>query len=146
MKSFSNEPHYIIFLCPSVIDSLCMSEFLLITFHLTVPHNTLFLQCDSHILHPNRMKALFDFWWMKHSTASGTSHAVSHKIKIYFLKSRQNPIPSQILFSQGYTAIGAGNSVPAKVAQLATHLPDTYINWRDITMVKGAFHTFLSGA
>jgi len=48
---------------------------------------------------------------MKHSTASGTSHAASHKIKIYCLKTAQNPFPSQISVSQGHTDIGAGNSV-----------------------------------
>jgi len=47
---------------------------------------------------------------MKHSTASGTSHAASTKIKASFLKTAQNPFPSQISVSQGHTDIGAGNS------------------------------------
>jgi len=47
---------------------------------------------------------------MKHSTASGTSHAVSTKIKASFLKTAQNPFSSQISVSQGHTDIGAGNS------------------------------------
>jgi len=47
---------------------------------------------------------------MKHSTASGTSHAVSHKVKDSFLKTAQNPFPSQISVSQAHTDIGAGNS------------------------------------
>jgi len=47
---------------------------------------------------------------MKHSTASGTSHALSHKIKASFLKTAQNPFPGQISVSQGCTDIVAGNS------------------------------------
>jgi hypothetical protein len=31
------------------------------------------------------------YWWMTHSTASGTAHAVSHKIKASFLKTAPNP-------------------------------------------------------
>ena len=61
-----------------------------------------------HILHQYKMKGMFDFLWMKHSTASGTSHAVSTKIKA-FLKTGQNPFPSQI--SQGHTDIGAGTQL-----------------------------------
>jgi len=47
---------------------------------------------------------------MKHSTASGTSHAVSTKIKIYFLNTAQNTFPSQISVSQAHADIAAGNS------------------------------------
>jgi len=47
---------------------------------------------------------------MKHCIASGTSHAVSTKIKGSFLKTAQNPFPSQISVSQGHTDIGAGNA------------------------------------
>jgi len=56
------------------------------------------------------MKGMFDFWWMKHSTASGTLHPMSHKIKIFFLKTAQNPFPNQIFVSQRHADIGAGNS------------------------------------
>jgi hypothetical protein len=47
---------------------------------------------------------------MKHSTASGTSNAVSTKIKASFLKTAQNPFPSQSFVSQGHIDIRAGNS------------------------------------
>jgi len=58
------------------------------------------------------MKGMFDFWWMKHSTASGTSHTASHKIKISFLKNCSKSISqNQIFISYGNTDIGAGNSV-----------------------------------
>jgi hypothetical protein len=56
------------------------------------------------------MKGMIDFLWMKHSTASGTSHAVSHKIMASFLKTAQNPFPSNIFVSQSHTDTGAGNS------------------------------------
>jgi len=62
-----------------------------------------------HILHPHKMKEMFDFCWMKNSTASGTAYAVSHKIKAIH-KNVQNPFPSQIFVSQGHTAIGEGKS------------------------------------
>jgi len=38
---------------------------------------------------------------MKHSIASGTSHAVSHELKISFLKNCSNSRGSQIFVSQG---------------------------------------------
>jgi len=38
------------------------------------------------------------------------------------------------------------SSIPVTVAQLATHLPASYTTWRDITMFRGVFHTFLSEA
>ena len=48
---------------------------------------------------------------MKHSTVSGTSNAVGHKIKISFLKYCSKSILwRQIFVSQGATAIQAGNS------------------------------------
>jgi hypothetical protein len=40
-----------------------------------------------------KWKECLIYWWMKHSTASGTSHAVSHKIKASFLKTAQNSFP-----------------------------------------------------
>jgi len=47
---------------------------------------------------------------MTHSTASGTAHVVSHKIKASFLKAAPDSFPSQIFVSQGHTDTGAGNS------------------------------------
>ena len=49
---------------------------------------------------------------MKHSTASGTAHAVSHKIKIYFLKNHSKSLffYSQISVSQRHTDILARNT------------------------------------
>jgi hypothetical protein len=48
---------------------------------------------------------------MTHCIASGTAHAVSHKIKISFLKNcLKSNLQSQIYVSQGHTDIPAGNS------------------------------------
>ena len=50
---------------------------------------------------------------MKHCIASGTAHAVSHKIKISCLKKKtgRNPFSRvKFLFSQGHTDILAGSS------------------------------------
>jgi len=51
------------------------------------------------------MIGIFEVWWMKHSTASGTEHAVSNKISILFLKLLKS-IPSQIFVPQGHTDTG----------------------------------------
>jgi len=40
-----------------------------------------------------KWKECLIYWWMKHSTASGTSHAVSTKIKASFLKTAKSPFP-----------------------------------------------------
>jgi len=48
---------------------------------------------------------------MTHSIASGTAHAVSHKLRISFLKNCSKSIlQSQNFVSQGQTDIGAGNT------------------------------------
>jgi len=38
------------------------------------------------------------------------------------------------------------SNTPVIVAPLATYLPASYTTCTDITMFRGAFHTFLSGA
>jgi len=60
--------------------------------------------------HTHENERIVIYIWMKHSIASGTAHAVSHK-KIYFLKNCSKSISqSHILVSQGHTDLGEGNS------------------------------------
>ena len=93
MNNSNNKPHYIFFWVLLLLTSSVSQKFSWITFF-SVPQNTLFLQCERSHFTPIKMKGMFDFWWMKkHSTASSTSHALSHKIKASFLKNCSKSIP-----------------------------------------------------
>jgi len=93
-RDWITNPCYIPF-CVLLLLTQCMSQILLITFLSQSLKTRYSFNLTGHILHPHKMKGIFDFWWMKHSTASGTSLQVSHKIQISFLKTAQHPFPSQ---------------------------------------------------
>jgi len=65
----------------------------------------------------------------------------------HFIQHQNDNSILQIYFAMTLkvTEIFFFSNVPVIVAPLATHLPTSYTTWRDITMFRGAFHTFLSG-